>query len=108
MADFPLNVLYKNGNVSYPGSAANGRIEITEPGSTITFSKATGSDAFSFTNRNTIAPVPPFAPSSVDITQALVGDQLVFTDTDLDYGTYNYCLVLNVNGTDVTTDPQIV
>jgi hypothetical protein len=101
--DHTLTVLYKNGNVSYPGSANGGNVDVDAKDSTITFSKSPGSDPFSFTDRNLITP-----PSS-DFTQAVLANgNLQITDTDADAGTYNYCLVLDVNGSDVTTDPQIV
>jgi hypothetical protein len=97
-----VNVLYKKGSITYPGSNG-GNVEVRERDTTITFVRLPGSDSFSFTVRNIIL------PSASDFTQSLPGDgTLKITDSRADAGTYTYTLVVTDGEQEVRSDPQIV
>jgi hypothetical protein len=103
--DFPVSVMYKANQttpVSYSGAGA-GLVNVSED-STITFTKAQGSDPFTFAGIT-------ITPTSADfsVVSGAGTTTLVIEDNNADAGTYNYCLNLTLpGGTIIQSDPQII
>ena len=94
-----VNVNY-NANQNPPMSFApdNGRVEMKSSG-TITFLK---DNAFTYTNFTT-------TPQNTDFTWTLdPAGNMIVTDNHADLGTYEYCVTISVNGTPISSDPQII
>lgn len=98
---YTVDVLCKNGRVSFPGAAA-GNVTVDAPDSTITFRPSPGSDPFTFD-------AITFTPVSDEFTHVVnpAGD-LVVTDRCTVNATYSYCLTVLANGQRIGSDPEIV
>ncbi|MFL5574647.1 MAG: hypothetical protein ACJ79S_01530 [Gemmatimonadaceae bacterium] len=98
---YTVDVLLKNGRLSFPGAAA-GKVVVDAPDSTITFKPSLGSDPFTFD-------AITFTPASDEFSYAVSSaGTLVVTDRCTVDATYNYCLTVVANGTRIGSDPEIV